>query len=159
MAPKSFRSPFPTETSPSATPCAETIDDRDLAERLREAGVSLTLQRLAIARVLMPQPVHLTADQVWGRAKAILPEVSRATVYNTLDLFERAGLVRRLAVDAEKVVFDSVPTPHHHIHDATSGEIFDIAPGAIEVVGLPHLPPDVEVAEVDVVIRVRRREG
>jgi Fur family transcriptional regulator, iron response regulator len=135
------------------------ITDQDLADRLRGAGVALTLQRLVIARVLLSRPVHLTADQVWGRAKEIMPEISRATVYNTLDLFERSALLRRLIVDAEKVVFDSNTAPHHHLYDAATGEVIDIAAGELRVIGMPTLPPGMELEDVDVVVRVRRREA
>ena len=72
------------------------LTDQDIADRLRTGGIALTLQRLVIARVLLSRPIHLTADQVWARARVIMPEISRATVYNTLDLFERSTLWRRI---------------------------------------------------------------
>lgn len=161
MSPVLLSSPLVSET-PSALPpgadgLAVDLDDRALADRLRASGVSLTLQRLVIARVLLARPVHLTADQVWGRAKELMPEISRATVYNTLDLFERSGLLRRLIIDAEKVVFDSNTAPHHHLYDASTGEVIDIAPGELKVIGMPSLPADMELEDVDVVVRVRRR--
>mgnify|MGYP003345748482 CR=1 FL=1 len=140
-------------------PAMGDVTDQELADRLRTAGVALTLQRLVIARVLLSRPVHLTADQVWGRAREIMPEISRATVYNTLDLFERSALLRRLIVDTEKVVFDSNTTPHHHLYDAATGDVIDIAPGELRVIGMPTLPPGMELEDVDVVVRVRRREA
>lgn len=158
MGRASHLSPLLTEIT-VATPGERMpeVTDQDLADRLRAQGVSLTLQRLVIARVLLSHPVHLTADQIWGRAKDIMPEISRATVYNTLDLFERSGLLRRLIIDAEKVVFDSNTAPHHHLYDSTTGEVIDIAPGELQVIGMPTLPPGVELEDVDVVVRVRRR--
>lgn len=152
MAVSSLSSPSPAEVAEHPI-----LDDRDLSDRLRLCGVSLTLQRLVIARVLLSRPVHLTADQVWARAKELMPDVSRATVYNTLDLFERSGLLRRLIIDAEKVVFDSNTAPHHHLYDASTGEVIDIAPGELKVIGMPSLPADMELEDVDVVVRVRRR--
>jgi len=133
--------------------------DQDIAERLRAAGISLTLQRLVIARVLLSRPIHLTADQVWARARVIMPEISRATVYNTLDLFERSNLLRRLIIDSEKVVFDSNTAPHHHLYDASTGEVTDISPGELKVIGMPSLPPGMELEDVDVVVRIRPRAG
>ncbi|MER2605827.1 MAG: transcriptional repressor [Siculibacillus sp.] len=133
------------------------VSDQDLADRLRRNGVSLTLQRLVIARVLLTRPIHLTADQIWARAKEIMPEISRATVYNTLDLFERCNLLRRLIIDSEKVVFDSNVLPHHHLYDAGTGEVIDIAAGELKVIGVPNLPEGMELEDVDVVVRIRRR--
>ncbi|MCE1236337.1 MAG: transcriptional repressor [Hyphomicrobiales bacterium] len=158
---RSLLSPLLTETSVPHAPAdgVGEMTDQALAEKLRAQGVALTLQRLVIARVLLTRPIHLSADQVWARAKAVMPEISRATVYNTLDLFERSGLLRRLIIDAEKVVFDSNTASHHHLYDATTGEVIDIAPGELQVVGMPHLPPGLELEDVDVVVRVRRREA
>jgi Fur family iron response transcriptional regulator len=133
--------------------------DQDLADRLRTAGIALTLQRLVIARVLLSRPIHLTADQVWARARVIMPEISRATVYNTLDLFERSSLLRRLIIDSEKVVFDSNTAPHHHLYDASTGEVTDISAGELRVIGMPTLPPGMELEDVDVVVRIRPRAG
>lgn len=156
--------PLLTEVAPDARLDAgigrvTDVSDQELADRLRGNGVALTLQRLVIARVLLAGPVHLTADQVWARAKEIMPEISRATVYNTLDLFERSGLLRRLIVDAEKVVFDSTTRPHHHYYDSDTGEVTDVGAGELEVVGLPNLPPGMELQDIDVVVRIRRRSA
>jgi len=133
------------------------VSDQDIADRLRGGGIALTLQRLVIARVLLSRPIHLTADQVWARARVIMPEISRATVYNTLDLFERSNLLRRLIIDSEKVVFDSNTAPHHHLYDASTGEVTDISPGELKVIGMPSLPPGMELEDVDVVVRIRPR--
>ena len=58
-----------------------------------------------------------------------------------------------------KVVFDSNTTPHHHLYDAATGDVIDIAPGELRVIGMPTLPPGMELEDVDVVVRVRRREA
>ncbi|MDD5298350.1 MAG: Fur family transcriptional regulator [Rhodocyclaceae bacterium] len=124
-------------------------------DRLRNVGIPVTLQRLAIAQVLLPQPTHLTADQVLARVKNVVPETSRATVYNTLKLFREKGLVRELIVDAERTVFDSNTAPHFHLYDTDTGQVTDIPAEMMQVIGTPHLPDGVELEEVDVIIRVR----
>ena len=60
------------------------VDEASLLERLRTRGWRVTPQRRAVAEVLTGDHVHLTADEVHERARARLPEVSLATVYNTL---------------------------------------------------------------------------
>jgi Fur family transcriptional regulator, iron response regulator len=136
---------------------APEIGEAEIAERLRGAGVSLTLQRLVIGRVLLARPVHMTAEQVWNRARELMPEISRATVYNSLDLFERSHLLRRRIVDTEKVVYDSNTSTHHHLYDVSTGEVTDVVAGELNVVGRPSLPPGVEIDGIEVVVRVRRR--
>lgn len=128
---------------------------RDVAEQLREAGVPVTFQRVEIARVLFSRPMHVSADQLLAKVRETTPETSRATVYNTLKLFREKKLVKELIVDPDRVVFDSNTDPHYHLYDVTTGELTDVCADELQVVGVPQLPPGVELEEVDVIIRVR----
>ena len=92
-----------------------------------------------------------------GRVKELMPEISRATVYNTLKLFSEKGLVRELIVDADRTVFDSNTEPHPHIYNAGTGELTDIDAGDLKVTGSAKLPEGVEVESVDIVVRVRKK--
>jgi len=130
-----------------------------IGNRLRTAAVPLTLQRLAIAQVVLLGPVHLTADQVLSRVRSIMPDISRATVYNTLKLFGDKGLVREVIVGADNVVFDSTTRPHFHMYDVDTGEVTDLPAGAIEIIESAELPFDPERDEIDVTVRVRRKKA
>ncbi len=132
------------------------LAESGVADRLRAAVIPLTLQRLAVAQVMLAAPVHFTADEVLTRVRAIVPEISRATVYNALKLFSSKKLVREIIVDAERIVFDSNTTPHCHFYDVGTGELTDVPASEVKVVGLTDLPPGLQVETVDVVIRVRR---
>jgi len=127
----------------------------DISERLQRAGVPPTLQRVAIGEVLFARPIHLRADEVLERVREILPEMSRATVYNTLKLFREAGLVKELVVDAERIVFDSNTEPHYHLYDIDTGAVLDVSADELQVTGSPKLPDGLELEQVDVIIRVR----
>jgi len=126
---------------------------------LRRAGIPLTLQRLAVAQVILREHVHLTAEQVLARAREIMPEISRATVYNTLRLFADHGLVRELAIDAGRTVFDSNVAPHHHLYDIDTRELTDVDAAELELIGNPKLPVGFDLQGVDIVLRVRRTVG
>ncbi len=128
------------------------------AERLTKAGIPPTRQRLAIAEVLFARPVHLSADQILARVRERMPEVSRATVYNTLKFFREKNMVRELVVDPERVFYDSNTEPHYHLFDVRTGELSDVSADELQVVGTPVLPAGFELEEVDVIIRVRSRE-
>ncbi len=141
----------------TASPGGELLDGTGVDARLRSAGVPLTLQRLAVGQVMLCAPVHLTADQVLARVKGLIPEISRATVYNTLKLFSEKGLVRELIINSERTVFDSNTSPHPHIYNAETGELTDIGAGDLKVVGSAKLPDGVEVESVDIVVRVRKK--
>ena len=127
----------------------------DISERLQRAGVPPTLQRAAVGEVMLKRPIHLRADEVHDRVREILPEVSRATVYNTLKIFREAGLVKELVVDANRLVFDSNTEPHYHLYNVDTGAVLDVSADELQVVGLPQLPDGLELEQVDVIIRVR----
>ena len=133
------------------------LSSRDMTDRLRGAGIPVTLQRLEIAQVLLSRPAHMTAEQILGEVRATVPETSRATVYNTLKLFREKKLVKELIVDPERVVYDSNTEPHYHLYDVNTGELIDVSADELKVVGVPQLPGDVELEQVDVIIRVRGR--
>lgn len=151
----------PTDRAMSLKPTSDftvsaALTDGGVGDQLRAAGIPLTLQRLAVAQVMLVAPVHLTADQVLARARDMMPEISRGTVYNTLKLFSEKKLVREVIADGERVVFDSNTTPHYHFYEVASGEVTDVPAGEIRIVGSARLPPGTQLECVDVVVRIRR---
>ncbi|SFM46537.1 Fur family transcriptional regulator, iron response regulator [Ectothiorhodospira mobilis] len=127
--------------------------------RLRDHGITPTQQRVEIARVLFERPQHLSAEQVLARVNARESLVSKATVYNTLGLFARKGLVREIVVDPSKLFYDSNTSPHHHLFDMDSGQLRDVELGQVDIGPLPDLPEGARVQGVDVIIRVRQEAG
>jgi Fur family iron response transcriptional regulator len=126
-----------------------------LQRRLTLAGIQPTLQRMAVAAALLERPVHLTAEQVLEAARSQLPGLSRATVYAVLQLFASHGLLRVLPVDGAAAVYDSNPAPHHHLLDVATGEVRDVPASQLQVLGLAEATAGLELAGVDVIIRVR----
>lgn len=124
---------------------------------LERHGIRPTSQRLRVAEILLTAPRHLTAEQIIGALRETSGRVSKATVYNTLNLFVAEGLAREIHADPERCVYDSTMTPHHHFQNLDTGEMIDIRPDALTFAKLPELPPGTEIAGVDVVIRVRRK--
>ena len=128
-----------------------------IEKKLRAHGVKATARRIEIGALLLSAPCHMSADQILNRLREAGSRVSKATVYNTLHLFSRKGIVRELAVDPGHLVYDSTTTFHHHFFNADSGELFDIDPGGLEIKGLPELPPDTQAESVELIIRVRNK--
>ena len=129
----------------------------EIAELLERFGVTPTSQRLDIGQVILARPQHLSADQIIEQSRAAGSKVSKATVYNTLNLFCEKGLLRTVNVDPTRQFYDPTTRPHHHFYNVDTGELSDIAPDAVEFKEMPNLPPGTETAGVDVVIRVRNR--
>jgi Fur family transcriptional regulator, iron response regulator len=125
--------------------------------RLDECGIRPTAQRVRIAALLLSAPQHLSAEQILARLRSAGARVSKATVYNTLNLFAARGLIRQLSVDDSRAWFDSNVDPHYHFHDATTGALIDVPVPAVEFSRLPPAPPGTEVAGIDLVIRLRKK--
>ncbi len=135
----------------SLTPAQQT----ELQELLQQHGILPTSQRLHIASVLLAAPQHLSADQVLERTNRLGKKVSKATVYNTLNLFANKGLVHEVMVDSNKVFYDSNTAPHHHFYNQDTGELIDFPADSVEFSSLPALPENTRTDNVEVVIRVR----
>jgi Fur family ferric uptake transcriptional regulator len=80
---------------------------------------------------------HLAADEVFARARRSLPELSRATVYNTLAAFEEAGMLQ--AVESRgAVLYDPNPDPdHHHFRCRSCDRLYDVPVEGVENLRIP----------------------
>ena len=121
---------------------------------LREHGIQPSAQRLAVAQYILTTDVHPSADQVWDEVRKGFPMLSRATVYNTLNLFVAKGLLRELVLAPGRVVFDAKIEPHHHFIEHATGRIHDVPWKALEVSGVDSLK-GFSVLEYQVVMRGR----
>ena len=135
------------------------VADRDIGEQLREAGITPTQQRVQIAEILFAQPQHLSADQILTVVNSNGPIASKATIYNTLGLFARKGLVREVIVDPSKVFYDSNTSEHHHFYNLDSGQLTDIDAGEVMISNLPDLPANTQAAGVDIIFLFRQNDS
>ena len=126
-------------------------------ERLRAAGLRSTRQRLALTRLLFASTDrHVTAEVLHKEALANNVRIALATVYNTLNQFSEAGLLRKVVIDASCTYFDTNVSHHHHFFCEEDRYLVDILGEDLKVVKHPHPPPGTTVTEVDIVIRVRK---
>lgn len=128
----------------------------DALARLRDAGLRPTRQRMALARLLFEAgDRHVTAEQVFEEARAAEIPVSLATVYNTLNQFRDAGLMREVVVEPGRSYFDTNTADHHHFFNVDEGRLIDIPADELAVASLPVAPEGTEVERVDVIVRVK----
>lgn len=128
-----------------------------LLGRLRQRGWRLTPQRRVVAEVLRGDHVHLTAEEVHRQARARLPEVSLATVYNTLNELVAMGEVQAVTVSGGPRRYDpNVTSPHQHLVCESCGELRDVQPDNLDdlqlTAGQRH---GFDVQAVDVLFRGR----
>lgn len=121
---------------------------------LQAHDIQCTQQRLEIALHLFSQAQHLSADEILMQANQT-GHVSKATVYNTLGLFARKGLVREVIVDPSRVFYDSNRSEHHHFYNVDTGQLTDIGSDTLALVKLPELPEDTAIDDIDVIVRIR----
>ena len=124
-------------------------------QRLRLARLRPTRQRLALARILFAdRHRHVTAEQLYAEALAQSVDVSLATIYNTLNQFTRAGLLRELILSPGCSYFDTNTEDHHHFFFEDGGSLVDIPSSDVVLRDLPPAPEGSVVSRVDVVIRL-----
>ncbi len=128
----------------------------NLQTLLQGAGLRPTKQRLALAGLLFDGcDKHVTAEQVHASLTRMKAKVSLATVYNSLNHFRGAGLLRQVVVDGGQAFFDTNIGSHHHVFDEDTGLLTDIPAASIRVSHLPKLPQGKKLARVDIVLRVQ----
>ena len=129
----------------------------DIAEKLRSVGLRPTRQRLALAKILFSEgDRHVSAEVLHREAIAANVMVSVATVYNTLNQFKAAGLLREVAIEGARSFFDTNTSNHFHFYHENEGRLFDIGTGSLTVSGLPDAPEGTEIDRIDVIVRLRK---
>jgi Fur family transcriptional regulator, iron response regulator len=128
----------------------------DVVEVLHRHGIQPSAHRVAVAQYVLTTEEHPSAERVWARVKERFPMISRATVYNTLNLFVEKHLLRELHLSPESVVFDPNMDRHHHLIDDETGYIHDVAWSQVEVRKIAGIA-GYEVSDYQVVMHGRRR--
>ncbi|HMK89914.1 MAG TPA: Fur family transcriptional regulator [Methylocystis sp.] len=132
----------------------------DLKERLRAVGLRPTVQRMSLCQLLFGKgDRHVSAEALHAEAREAGLRMSLSTVYNSLNNFADAGLIREIAVQGPRTYFHTRTSPHHHFMDEGSGRMFDVADGAVEFSRLPAPPEGMEIVGCDVIIRLRPKRG
>lgn len=131
--------------------------DQELAEKLRLAGLRPTRQRMALASLLFKDgDRHVSAESLHKDAVTARIPVSLATVYNTLNQFTEAGLLREVAIEGDRTFFDTNTSNHFHYFLEDSDGLIDIGTDELEVKGLPPLPAGTVVDRIDVIVRLKK---
>jgi Fur family iron response transcriptional regulator len=131
-----------------------------IEQRVRDAGLRPTRQRTALAQLLFAKgDRHLSAEELHEEAQTAGVAVSLATVYNALHQFTDAGLLRILAVEGARTYFDTNTSDHHHFFVEGENRVMDICGGPVTVSNLPEPPEGMEIANVDIIVRLRPKRA
>jgi Fur family iron response transcriptional regulator len=120
-----------------------------------------TRQRMILAEALIGdgRHRHVTAESLFEQTQHLGEKVSLATVYNTLRAFCDAGLLQEVSVDGTKSYFDTNTHDHPHFFWEEDGKLTDAPADQLRIVQLPQAPEGAEIASVEVVIRLRKKQN
>lgn len=136
---------------------SEALADVNTQNRLRNAGLRPTRQRIGLANLLFAGDCrHVTAEELFAEANSAALSVSLATVYNTLRQFVDAGLLREVLAEPGRAYFDTNISDHHHFFHVDEGRLEDVPADAVGIVKLPSAPAGARVERVDVIIRLNK---
>ena len=135
----------------------ETITPESMEARLREAGLRPTRQRMSLGILLFGSgDRHVSAEQLHAESVHAGVDVSLATIYNTLNQFTEAGLLREVAVEGHKTYFDTNTSNHYHYYLEDEGRLMDIDSESLSVDGLPQPPAGMRIGRIDIIVRLEK---
>lgn len=125
----------------------------DWVQYLREKGVNPTRPRVALARILFSAPhFHFRAEELFAMAKKD-HEISLATIYNTLEIFHKAGLLKAIQLSTH-LIYDTNNNDHFHFYDEGTGQLIDINPDHLDISKIPNIPQGKSLKSLDVILRI-----
>ena len=131
--------------------------NRNFIDKLREAGLRPTKQRVKICEVLFnrDKTFHFTINDLAKKISEDLNEkISLATVYNTVHHFEKKGYLKEIAINSDKSYFDTNITNHHHFFDEDTNELIDCDEETVEKVNIKKNITGKKINSVEVLIKV-----
>ena len=127
-------------------------------EKLRNAGLRPTKQRMIIANILLNGVNrHFTAENLQNEINSSGNTMSIATIYNCLKKFRNCGLIKQVESSKETAIFDTNIDQHHHFLDEETGELIDIENEKINLFKLPEIPKGYMNSGVEVLIKLKRQ--
>lgn len=124
---------------------------------LRRSGIQPTPQRIAVLNWILKTNAHPSAEELLKKVRQDCPTLSRATVYNTLNLFVEKGLIKPQILKEGSLVFDLNIDKHHHFIDEESGKIYDL-PWDTFAIKIKNPLTDFEISDLQVVVRGRKKK-
>lgn len=128
------------------------MEPSDIRNRLREKGLKITPQRIAIYQAIVKLNNHPTADDIASYLEAEHPNIAVGTIYKVLDSLVVNGLLKRVKTEKDVMKYDAVIESHHHLHDADSDHIADYYNDEINAILTEYFRknkiPDFEIEEI-----------
>jgi Fur family peroxide stress response transcriptional regulator len=134
---------------------AEASESRDMySEAIAHSGLRFTPQRRHVYDILIGEQNHPTATEVFMRAKATMPNISLATVYNCLETLVECKLVRQVNIDREPTRYCANLARHGHFICSSCGKVLDVRLEEVDrVARMWKLPAGCTVESIEINLR------
>ena len=126
-------------------------------EKLREAGLRPTKQRVKICEILFnrEKTFHFTVNDLAKKISEDLNQkISLATVYNTVHAIKKKGYLKEIAINSDKSYFDTNTSDHHHFYDEDTNELIDCDQNDIDSINIKNNITGKKINSVEVLIKV-----
>ena len=126
-------------------------------EKLREAGLRPTKQRVKICEILFnrEKTFHFTINDLAKKISEDLNQkISLATVYNTVHAIKKKGYLKEIAINSDKSYFDTNTSDHHHFYDEDTHELIDFDQNDIDSINIKNNITGKKINSVEVLIKV-----
>ncbi len=132
------------------------LKNKEIIILLKKAGLRPTKQRVFVGSLLFgPNHTHVSAESLHLKIKRLGQKMALATVYNCLHHFHKAGLLKKVNVVKDVIMFDTNLSYHHHFLNVDTGELMDIDESTVSIAELPKLPEGFETESMELTIRVK----
>ena len=129
----------------------------NFTEKLREAGLRPTKQRVKICEILFnrEKTFHFTINDLAKKISEDLNQkISLATVYNTVHAIHKKGYLKEIAINSDKSYFDTNTSDHHHFYDEDTHELIDCDQNDIDSINIKNNITGKKINSVEVLIKV-----
>ena len=130
---------------------------KDINQKLRSSGLRPTRQRVQISKILFKnkETFHFTVEYLKKKInKEFKEKVSLATIYNTINAFQKKGYIKKIPLEANKSYYDTNVKNHHHFFDEDSQTLKDINEDEIKISAIPNPPSNKKIKSLEVLIRL-----
>jgi len=97
-----------------------------IEEILRAKKIKVTPQRMAVYSILKDTKSHPSVEKIYQRLKPNYPAMSLATVYKTVDILKKVGLIQELNIGEGGLRYDADTSPHSHVYCENCGRVDDL---------------------------------
>ena len=129
----------------------------EYVKKLRKSGLRPTKQRIKICEMLFnsTKTFHFTVNDLTKMAENNgNRKISLATIYNTIQVFEKKGYLKKIPINSNQSYYDTNISNHHHFYDEEKGELIDLENEAIEPIKIKKTMPGKKIRSIEILVKV-----